>query len=224
MATRPATPAVTFGPADVVAVVGKRGTGKSTCAKALVGRALDKRVRAAVFDPHDEYSRHGRASDQVVLGPLDDRCTVEQLLRARGSQLDDKRLSLAIVPGSEPGDCAEDFDAVARLVAATGGLLFVVEEVGFISDRAADRLNWLATQSRHFGVPLLFVAQRLTQIPKTARTQLTQLVSFRQDNPDDLRALAELAGDTFAADVSRLGRGQSRTWRDTIPAATGRKE
>ena len=206
------------GPCEVIGVIGKRGTGKSTAAKKMLADALDDGMRVLVFDPHDEYSRHGRESDTVKLGPLDDRTTIDELI-ADPEILDDDKLSLAVVPRGEPEECAQDFDALVTLVTSTADLLFAVEELGYFEEHARGRINFLATQSRHFSVPVMLVAQRIVQIPKTARTQLTQVISFRQDNPDDLRALAELAGDPFASDVSALGRGQFRHWRDTPPAA-----
>lgn len=207
-----------FTPSTVAVCIGKRGTGKSTCAKRLLAAALDDGLRVLAWDPHDEYSRHGRESGQVRLGPLDDRATFAELL-LRPELLDAPNLSLAVVPRARPEEMAEDFAIFVPMVAATGGLLVCVEEVGLFEEFARSDLNLLATQSRHWEVPLLMVAQRATQIPKTARTQITNLVSFRQDNPDDLRALSDLAGEDFAAAVSRLGRGEHRTWRDSIPAA-----
>ena len=143
-----------------------------------------------------------------------------ELLEDPTRYLDWEQLTLAVVPSEDPEDCATDFVAVSRLVTLTGNLVFVVEEVGYFQQYCASKIDWLATQSRHHEVPCIFVAQRAVQVPKTARTQLTQLVSFRQDHPDDLKALADLAGEPFAADVSRLGRGQWRHWKDSLSVAS----
>jgi len=207
-----------FEPEDVVGVFGKRGTGKSNFAKRELGHAWDAHRRVLVFDPHDEYSRHGHQTEEVTLGPLDDRCTLDELL-LKPELLDAERLQLAVVPAEEPEECAADFERLCTMVRHTGDLLLCVEEVGYFEEHCRGKLNFLATQSRHWGVTVLFVAQRAVQVPKTARTQITQLVSFRQDNPDDLRALADLAGEDFAARVARLGRGESEQWRDSIPSA-----
>lgn len=203
-------------PHDVVIVVGKRGCGKSHHAKGIAAAELAAGARVVVFDPHDEYSQKGRQSPQVTLGPLRERVTVDQLLE-RPELLDVKRLSLAVVPEGVPADeLADAFKEVAEVISTTGRLTFMADEVGEYSDIAAGTLNSLATQSRHYEAALVLVAQRMTQIPKTARTQASQLHTFLQSNPEDLDALVKLTGDRdFAARVSRLPRRKHLTWRDT---------
>lgn len=202
--------------ADVALVVGKRGTGKSTFAKRLAGAEQDAGRSVLVLDPHDEYSRHGRACEAVELGPLRSRCTVDELL-ASPSLLDQPALSLAVVPEERSAEgLADAVTEVVALAEATGGLTLFLDEVGFYSELIASRLNVLATQSRHASMPLVLVAQRTVQIPKTARTQASALYSFRQTNRDDLKELSELVeDDTFAAAVKRLHRGRFLSWRET---------
>lgn len=202
-------------PHDVVIIVGKRGCGKSHWAKALAGSELAAAARVVAFDPHDEYSQKGRSSPQVSLGPLRERATVDQLLE-RPELLDAKRLSLAVVPECGADEMADAFREVAELISATGRLTFIADEIGEYSDEAAGTLNSLATQSRHYETALVLVAQRMTQIPKTARTQASTLHTFLQSNPEDLDALVKLTGDRdFAARVARLPRRKNLTWRDT---------
>lgn len=202
-------------PHDVVIVVGKRGCGKSHHAKALAASELAAGARVVAFDPHDEYSAKGRSSPQVSLGPLRDRVTVDQLLE-RPELLDAKKLSLAVVPECSADEMADAFREVAEMISATGRLTFLADEIGEYSDEAAGTLNSLATQSRHYETALVLVAQRMTQIPKTARTQASVLHTFLQSNPEDLDALVKLTGDRdFAARVSRLPRRKQLTWRDT---------
>lgn len=203
----------------MVLIVGKRGCGKSHFAKALAGAELAAGARVVAFDPHDEYSKKGRKSPQVNLGPLAERVTVDQLIE-HPELLDAKRLSLAVVPEGVPNDeLADAFRDVQELVTSTGRLTFIADEIGEYSDEAAGELNSLATQSRHYEAALVLVAQRMTQIPKTARTQASVLHTFLQSNPEDLEALVKLTGDKdFAARVSRLPRRKNLTWRDSEPA------
>lgn len=202
-------------PHDVVLIVGKRGTGKSTAAKALLASELKRKTRAIVFDYHDEYSRHGEASEQVYLGACRDRMEIDAI-SLNPDALDDSRLSLSLVPERGPKECAADFEVAADLALDTGGLLFLADEVGVYSDYCGETIDRLVCQSRHSAVPVVLVAQRMIQIPKTARTQATAIVSFRQDNPDDLAALEKIAGKEIAARVSRLPRGKCEVWRDTL--------
>ncbi|NBD09638.1 helicase HerA domain-containing protein [Corallococcus silvisoli] len=200
-------------PEDVVLCVGKRGTGKSTRAKAMLAAAMAAGQRVLAFDPHDEYSKHGRDSGQVRLGPLTQRMTLVELADNL-DVLEEDGLALAVVPEGSQRDKGEDFAALVDDVLDVGELVFLADEVGQWGRYAIEALEELACQSRHSAVPVVLVAQRLTQIPKTARTQATQLNSGRQDNPDDLKALADLAGDDFAVAVARLARGEHKHWRD----------
>jgi hypothetical protein len=236
-ASRKKTPAprhsrtgLVIGPTDVGVIVGKRGNGKSTEGKRIAEDALDDGWRVVAWDPHREWSRHGRASEHVRLGPLDDQTTWPELLvRSRRTDkvhpLDFEDLSLAVVPGGKlPRQVADDFEPFVSMVESTGDLLLMVEEVGYFGKHCAEWLDYLATQSRHWGVPVVFLAQRLTQVPKTARTQASWVVSFRQDDDDDLEALGELVRDRtrpefarqFADDVGALAPGEFRLWHERM--------
>lgn len=200
---------------DVVMIVGKRGSGKSHQAKALCGLELAAGARVAVFDPHDEYSIKGRATKGVTLGPLPQRFTMDELLE-KPSLLDGKKLGAAFVPrGRLRSQIAADFRDFAKLVLLTGGLTVVADEVGEYDDTCKDELETLATQSRHYEMPVVLVAQRATQVPKTARSQASQIFCGLQDEEDDLKALGKRCGKDFSDRVSRLPRRTLIVWRDT---------
>lgn len=171
--------------------------------------------RVVAFDPHDEYSQKGRDSGQVRLGPCRERMTVEELTEHL-EVLDADDLSLAVVPSGNQKEIAEAFEALAAELLEVGECVLLADELGQWGGHAKESIDNAACQSRHSNVPLVYVAQRLTQIPKTARTQATHVNSGRQDNPDDLKALADLCGEEFAAEVSRLSRGAFKAWRDDL--------
>lgn len=209
---------------DRVGVIGKTGSGKSTKAKALVAKFMRKPgARCLALDPDDEWSQHGRKSEHVRLGPLRDRLTFAQYLDAVDVlQFDD--LSLAVVPSGKPKERAREFAILAAdLKDAGGDCLLVIEECHTFSRHAQEELDEVACTFRKFGVPVMFVTQRAIGIPKTARTQLSQIHSGRQDDPDDLDALAKVAGQDFAAQVSRLPRGQLLHWRDDFAGGAGER-
>lgn len=199
-----------------VGVAGKTGSGKSTLAKAIAAAELARGARVLAFDPHDEWSRLGSDyKGEVTLGPLGRRMTVAELCDDP-SALDDPRLSLAVVPEAEaePDEVADDFKALASLVKDTGGLTFFVDEIGEFGAHCEATLNKVGTGFRKFRVPVVITSQRVIQIPKTCRTQLSHLVSFLQDDAEDLDALRKRQGPDFADRVSRLGQHKFEVWRD----------
>lgn len=61
------------------------------------------------------------------------------------------------------------------------------------------------------------ISQRASGVPKAARTQVSEVWAFRQDEPSDLEALAERLGEEKAGAVARLSVGDCLEWRDAEP-------
>lgn len=203
---------------DVCLYLGKRKTRKSTRAKALFGRCVRKgRQRVLVLDPHDEYSIHGRASEEVILGPLRQRFEVWQLL-AKPKLLNDVNLNAAVVPArADPESWARSFEKVLELALEEGDLVLGLEEFGTWAEHCTKALNAAAMNSRHQRVPLVAITQRAKKVPLTFRSQATHINSGLQSEPEDLDALADVAGRPFAEAVKRLARGEWCHWRDSPP-------
>lgn len=204
--------------ADRLAVVGISGTGKSNAAKKYIAAQLERGVRVVAFDPEDEWSKKGRASGQVRLGPLAERVAFEDFDRDPGRWLDLERLSLAVVPSDVDAEAGEQFEGFVENVKHSGSICVVVEEVGGLmrDNRGAQNAAIkLATKGRHWGddgCPSLWVSQRMVDIPAGARAQLTQLETFLQTQEADLAALADRVDSTFAEQVKHLPPGESLFW------------
>lgn len=87
--------------------------------------------------------------------------------------------------------------------------LLVDEALWFVdSDLCYTPLKRCARANAHFGgglgVPLWLTAQRPMDIPPDIRSQATQVVSFRQEEPRDLAFLSERFGPSFAEEVAGL--------------------
>lgn len=209
---------------DRLVVVGKTGYGKSRWVKTLCAELQARGRRIVVFDPCDEYSVQGRETDETELGPLRQRMTARELYR-NPQALDARTLSLALVPDrDDPQDVARDFERCAELVRATGGVVFVVEEVGYFAEHCASKLKAAATVYRKDGVAVVFVSQRAVQVPLTARSQASTIIAFHQDEPQDLAALDERCGRALpdiADKLPRLRVGECVTWRDLPPNLKG---
>ncbi|MFE8599827.1 hypothetical protein [Archangium violaceum] len=198
------------------AYVGKRGSRKSTRNKENLGRCLKAGQRVIAFDPHNEYAQDGHATDEVMLGPLPSSRELWAVL-ADPSELLEGDTSFAVVPDSlEEEDLARGFDELARLAYEAGDLVFSADELVlyFMSARVQKRLNFLATQGRHKKLPLALAAQRMVHVPYTTRTQLTLVDTGKQDDPDDVAAIAKRCGKDFAEKVPKLKRGERLVWQD----------
>lgn len=104
--------------------------------------------------------------------------------------------------------------------------ILVDEGLWFVDSR--DAYPWLKKAARanaHFGggigVPLWITAQRPSDLPPDIRSQATQVISFRQDEPRDLAFLAERFSPSFAEDVAALG---NHRWAAFPPLNDGGNE
>lgn len=199
---------------EVVTILGKRGSGKSNTGKQLAADELAAGARVVAVEIHDEWSQKGRPSKERKLGPLAEHASVDQVIDSEGSIFDRKKLSLAVVLRGGRAERAEQLNEIGPMIRQTGNLTLFLEEVGSYSQGAYAEIEEIATQSRHFSVPVVFVAQRAVQIPKTARDQSSRIITGLQDDPDDLKWIAKKCGEDFAAQVSRLPRGKLVEWRD----------
>jgi hypothetical protein len=201
---------------EVHGYVGKRGSGKSNGAKRTLGECLKAGQRVIVFDPHREYAQDGDGSDEVMLGPLPSSRELWEVM-ADESELLEGDTSFAVVPESlRQADVAKAFAWLAWKAYEAGDLVFAADELVLFweSTEAQSAMNFIATQGRHKKVPLVLAAQRATHIPYTTRTQLTLLDTGKQDDPDDVKAIAKRCGEEFAEQVPKLKRGERLVWRD----------
>jgi hypothetical protein len=201
---------------EVKLYVGKRGSRKSTMLKEALGECLKAGQRVVVFDPHREYAQDGEASDEVILGPLPSTRELWELM-ADDSELLEGDTSFAVAPESlRPADIAKAFTWLAWKAYEAGDLVFAADELVLFwqSHEAQEAMNFIATQGRHRKVPLGLAAQRMTHVPYTTRTQATEVDTGKQDDPEDVAALAKRCGKDFAEKVPKLKRGDRLVWRD----------
>lgn len=200
---------------DRLLVVGKTGYGKSTWIKLLLAFLMKRGHRILFGDYQDEYSIFGQQNDQRTLGPLTQRITLDELYELP-EVLDYEDLALAVVMRRDPEEAAEDFSDLVELAEGTGDLVLGFDEVGMFEEHCRKRMHYVATQSRHWNVPLILASQRMVDIHPKARSQASHLVTFHQDNPADLKAIEILTlSEEFAASVPLLDVGQLKHWRDS---------
>jgi hypothetical protein len=206
---------------QILIVVGKMGSWKSTWAKAQVASWPDS-VRVVAFDYCDEWSRLGRVSKHTRLGPLTQRMTVDEL-HNRPEVLDDAYLRLAVVPQGGADQRAQDFRDVISILGVDGtgrdrDLVLVVEEVWATAAACQNEYGTLATLGRHSGLALMLIAQWASAIPHMARRQAALIAAHRQEFDIDIDALTPPMPFEQAERVRHLKRGEREIWREDSAA------
>lgn len=196
---------------DVIGVIGMRGSGKTTWARDhIVDDVLDYSGSVLLWDPHMESETY----HDLLLYPDE---MAEYLDRYELPPLS------AVVPHSfTPQGLREGFSMfVEACTLYVRDTCIVIDEVALLR-RAPDLLDALVTQSRHWDCPVVLISQRAAAISKTSRAQISYLVSFAQRDPDDIKALCEIAGQE-AAIVKDYNRYQYFLW-SAHEALTNRKQ
>lgn len=180
-------------PHDIQLVIGMRGAGKSHHVKKEI---VPHYGRIIVWDPHSEYElRH------VTLKDFLDDATL----------LDDQSMRVSVVPPQALlKEQAGQFGTFTRHISTGRAFVLVVDEVACLM-YGRDWLDFIATQSRHWSCPVVFIAHRAVQIPVTAREQATRIVSFRQKRTEDIAALEERIGSK-ANRLPKLRRREFVAW------------
>ena len=206
--------------------VGKTGMGKSFAVKANLRVWAKAGARICALDPKDEYSRQGA----IRGGPLRRRVTLEEVL-AEPELLAERRLSLAVVPGRSTYRAAQGLRALCAAAPRFGPLVLVLGELGLATDatmggtaaqvavKARAELVALATMGREDGISLVLDCQRATQAPKGARSQISDVVAFRQDEASDVTWLVERTRDNRFARAADLPEHEALVWSDSTAAA-----
>ena len=162
-------------------IVGLQGYGKSVWAK----KFTEKNKRLIVFDPMRSYPSVDFDYN------FDDW---ESLLKS-GSKF---RIGT---------DNPEIFPSFGALAYGVGGCTVVIEECAVFFPRGKNLLPWtnrLVYMGRHQRVNLLCIAQRASSIPIQLRSQALRLVSFNQQERDDVLSVCARIGNKYRDTLQRL--------------------
>jgi DNA helicase HerA-like ATPase len=177
--------------ADCIAIWGRRGAGKSTLAKKLLGGHR----RVIVFDPMGEYALRGFR----VCGSLE---AVLRVLKANWS----RGFRIAYVPS---GDFPRMLHGLATLIwhaqapYQTGAdrreLLFVVEEMNLGYPATKLRADYsgmtkITLQGRHRGISIIGISQRPAGVSADFRGMVAQTYVLPLSTALDLRAVTDVYG------------------------------
>lgn len=184
--------------ADIRAVMGASGTGKSHYVKPEVAKAK----RVLVWDMESEY-------DDVSAVRLAD---LPAMLHRAGKGA----IKLRIVPSDDPKKRQVEFDIFCRTAMAIGNLLIVAEELRFVTEPGRAPIGWsgINLRGRKRGVKVIGTSQRPASIDKDFLSNATFIRCGALGFPPDRSAVAAVMG-IDAALIEQLEGYEAITWQRT---------
>ena len=171
---------------EIILVVGKTGSGKTTWAKslfaqtprALLADAGFQEFPALYFAEYPEFVHYARTQGAF-------------------SDFQSSPFRLSYVPfrwGYTPRIVEEPliFDTAMEL---GNCVLFLEEADRFEDPRTLQEYDEVISRGRHHGVSIVAVTPHPYGLPKDLRRQATRIIAFNQDEPGDLDYLAARMGD-----------------------------
>lgn len=178
----------------IVAVIGRKGTGKST----LTAEILKRCDREFIFDTAGD---HTWVPDRF--NSLD-----EAWVYIFDCSADPRPFIGSYTPESDDEDSLQtDFAEICRAVWESGNLTFVVEELPMLSSPqwAPPRFDRIVRLGRHRAINVLYTGQRASECPRRVTAATDVFVLFHTSEPADLDRIAERCGPETADLVSKLG-------------------
>jgi len=163
----------------VILIIGMTGSGKSVLTKLLI----QKFNRVIIVDPGDEYEANETFYNFPECLDYFSDLPREFVVACRF-------------------DSENELNALYRMVYNVGNILLVVEDVTQYlesTDRNKD-FDKLISFGRHRQIHLIGISQRLVELSRKYRGQVTSLFTFRQQDPHDLDVMEKYGGE-FSADT-----------------------
>lgn len=173
--------------AEIIAVMGASGSGKSAYIKGEIRRRKAKRLM--IYDPEGEYTAFGR-----VVTSLADVHSV--LMQADGG----KPFKLVFKSHADPARAVKQFDMLCRLAFEAGDLLFVAEELADVTTPSRAPVGWsmMTRRGRKRGCEIIGASQRPANIDKNFLGNCTAVRSGRLLYEEDAKAVAKVLGIAHA--------------------------
>ncbi|SFU99596.1 hypothetical protein [Pseudoduganella namucuonensis] len=194
--------------ADIVAVIGASGTGKSSYIK---GELLKKFPRLLVWSPLEETDDYAGFSGGVVV-----RGKISELV----AQVQAGTKAIVYVPTGDAAAVKLQFDRFCRIAwEMEPATKLLVEELSGVTMPSWSPPAWrkLSTAGRHRGLTIIGVAQRPANIDKDFMGNCTEVRCYRVNYDNDAKVMADVlrlqtayaTGDTGKT-VAKKGMDQLR--------------
>ncbi len=163
--------------AQIVAVMGASGSGKSTFLKQTIRKTLPKRL--LIWDPMTEYGDLGEPT----------RTLSDVMAKMR-----DPVFCIDFIPAADPEQMRKQFDLFCQLAFAAGNLTLIVEELAFVTSPSFAPPGWAAVtlKGRHKGLKVYGASQRPASIDKHFFSNATTVRTGRLNYAADIKTLANV--------------------------------
>lgn len=163
--------------ANITAVMGASGSGKSLFIRGELKRL--KPPRLMVWDFKREYAEFGQVARSLA--------EVIQLARARSFRL-------VFQPSHDPATAKNQFDVFCRIAYAAKRLVFVGEELAFVTNPSYAPPGWsmLTLAGRSEGLTIYGASQRPAAIDKNFFGNATAIRTGRLNFKNDIKVLADV--------------------------------
>lgn len=169
----------------ITVVLGKKGFGKTS----YVVSVTEKLTRLVIFDYNREYQ-----AGKIVSTPQE---LINQL------RLNQNTYFRIIYRPSPALDIHAHFDFFSKIAFEVKNYTLVIEEVDLVSSAGnmPEGLKKIINYGRHHAINLLALSRRAHMVPRDLTANADSIVTFNQQEPRDIRYLADYFGGT----VERAG-------------------
>lgn len=163
--------------ADIIAVMGASGSGKSVFIKGELRRL--KPARLMVWDFKREYAEHGKVAKTLA----------EALTMARA-----KNFKIVFQPSHDTATAKKQFDIFCRIAFAAKRLTFVGEELAFVTSPGYAPPGWamLILAGRSEGLKIYGASQRPVGIDKNFFGTCTTIRTGRLNYKNDIATMSDV--------------------------------
>lgn len=185
MSTRTKAPSKgTKNKADIIAVIGASGTGKSSYIK---GELLKRYLRLIVWSPLEETDDYASFCGGIVI-----KGKITELVAAVKSGAK----AIIYVPTGSDKEVKAQFDFFCRIVWTMKGATVLVEELSRVTMASWSPPAWknLSAAGRHQGLTLIGTSQRPATIDKDFLGNCTEIRCYRLNYDNDAKVMADSLG------------------------------
>lgn len=183
--------------ADIIAVIGASGTGKSSYIK---GKLLKKYRRLLIWSPLEKTDQYGVFCGGVVVNGKISELVAEV---KKGTK------AIVFVPTGDASNVKKQFDFFCRIVWELEGATVLVEELSRVTMASWSPQAWknLSTAGRHQGLTIIGTSQRPASIDKDFLGNCTEIRCYRVNYDNDAKVMADSLGlQTTYGDGGAKGR------------------